>query len=239
MTAIPQNFLFRLRFPVKRVSQDVLDAPIAPEALDSSYSVPFWSLYDLPDGFDKRSGEPGLLRAKNPKIENLFDFRLGWAKEGLFFTVAVDGKKTQPFWTHSELSSADCARLCIDARDVKDLRRGTKYCHKFLFYPFVGESANAAAPMAQWAPVNRAKASPRAVDVADFKIAARARKGGYVFSAFIPGSSITGYDVDEFNRLGLHYVVRDSQYGAFVLQHADPVPCEDDPSLWASFVLEE
>lgn len=240
MANIPQNFLFRLRFPVKRVPAEIVKAKkIAPEALDASYGIPFWSLYDLPDGFDKRSGEPGLLRARNPEIEKFFDFRFGWAKEGLFFTVVVTGKKTQPFWTHLDLRAADCVRLCLDTRDVKDIHRGTKFCHKFLFYPFVGESIDACAPMAQWAPVNRAKASPYAVDVAEFKTTAQVRDDGYAFSAFLPASTLTGYDVDELDRLGLHYVVRDSQHGAFVLQYADPAPCEDDPSLWASFVFQK
>ncbi|MDD3589136.1 MAG: hypothetical protein PHO46_02525 [Thermoguttaceae bacterium] len=238
MASIPQNYLFNLRFPIKKAAPKLLKAKLAAETLDDSYSLPFWSQYDLPDGFDKRTGEPGLLKSINLENEKRFDFRFAWAKEGFFFTVVLAKKKRQPFWTHSALQAADCVRLCIDTRDIKDVHRGTKFCHKLLFYPFVGESANAAGPMAQWAPVNRAKASPNSVDVSEFSLCSQLRDDGYAFSAFIPGATLTGYDYDEFNRIGLHYIVRDSTHGAFVLQYADPAPCEEDPGLWASFALE-
>lgn len=239
MSTIPQNFLFRLRFPILPAPKDALKGGLKPEALDVSYRLPFWSQYDVPDGFNKRAGEPGLLRACNPQIEDRFDFRFAWSKEGLFFTAVVAQKKEQRFWTHSELRDADCVRLCLDTRDVKDIHRGNKFCHKLLFYPLVGESEDVAKPLAQWAPINRAKASPSAVDVAEFRMAVEPKKNGYAFSAFIPANTLTGFEPEDFNRLGFHYVVRDSQFGAFVLQHADPAPCEEDPSLWVSLVLQD
>ena len=69
-------------------------------------------------------------------------------------------------------------------------------------------------------------------------MASERRKDGYAFSAFIPSGTLTGFDPSEFNRVGFHYVVRDSQFGAFVLQYAFPAPCEEDPSFWATLVLE-
>ena len=237
MALIPQNFLFHMRFPTLRAPQKT--ARLAAEALDERYSIPFWSQYAAPDGIDKRLSEPGVLRLRNPEIANRFDFRVAWAPDGLTFTFVLRGKKSQPSWTRAALKYADCVRICLDARDLKDARRAGKFCHKFLFYPFVGESRDSETSLAQWVPINRAKASPNAVDVADFKMNAERRVDGYAFSIFIPGSSITGYDVEEFNRVGLHYAARDSQYGAFVLQYADPTPVEDDPSLWASFIFRD
>ena len=34
------------------------------------------------------------------------------------------------------------------------------------------------------------------------------------------------------------YAARDSEHGVFALQHHDPIPYEDDPSLWSSFEME-
>lgn len=236
---IPQNYLFRLRFPVHELPSELFSEPLVPEALNRNYRIAFWSQYDLPDGFDKRTGEPGLLKARTPEIEDRFDFRFGWSNEGLAFTVVLGQKKTQGYWTHTSLHQADCVRLCIDTRDVKENKRANKFCHKFIFYPFIGESADTAKPLTQWLPINRARATPNAVDVSEFRTAAELRPNGYVFSGLVPAKSLTGYDPDDFNRLGMHYVVRDSLHGAFVLQYADPAPCEEDPSLWASFVLQE
>lgn len=237
MPQIPQNFLFRLRFPIKRAPEDLNVDVLPAEALDHSYRIPFWSLYSLPEGFDKRSGEPGVIEASNPDIEDRFDFRAAWSNEGLFFTIVVAQKNAQRFWTHTDLRIADCVRLCLDTRDVKEIHRGSRFCHKFLFYPLVGESEDVAKPYAQWAPINRAKASPNAVDVSEFRMATEKREDGYAFSVFVPGTTLTGFDPEDLNRVGFHYVVRDSQFGAFVLQHSEPAPCEDDPSLWATLVL--
>ena len=238
MAEIPQNFLFRFRFPVEKAPKEAFRGQLRPEALDASFGVPFWSRHQPPDGFEKRVGEPGLLTPRGPENRDIFDFRFGWASEGILFTIVVAKKKNQrPFWRRGELRSADCVRLCLDCRDVKDARRANKYCHKFVFYPFVGESPNAIEPGAQWVPIERAKSTPNSVDVADFKLSAEKRPDGYAFSAFIPGSSLTGYDAYDMRRIGIHYVVRDSYHGGFVLQYAEPTPCEDDPSLCATFAF--
>ncbi len=243
MGTIPQNHLFRLRFPVGKAPDalfaDALGDNLPAEALDESYRLPFWSQYDLPDGFDKRTGESGLLQACRPEIANRFDFRLAWNPGGLALTVVVAKKKRQGYSSHHNLHSADCVRLCVDTRDVKENRRANGYCHKFLFYPFVGETQTGATPLAQWLPINRAKAMPNPVEVKLFRMSSEATKDGYRFSVILPATTMTGFDANEFDRFGMHYVVRDQEYGAFVLQYAEPAPCEEDPSLWASFVMKD
>lgn len=242
MGLIPQNYLFRLRFPLRQAPPEYFStAPetvLPPVALDDSYSIPFWSQYELPDGFNKRPGEPGLLQARKPDIADRFDFRIGWNQGGLVFTIVVAKKNKQGFSSHHSLHAADCARLCIDTRDVKENHRANSYCHKFLFYPFVGESAEVSKPLAQWLQINRAKSAPNPVDVELFRMSSEAAKDGYHFSVLIPAETMTGFDPSDFNRFGMHFVVRDSQYGAFVLQYAEPAPCEEDPSLWPSFVMQ-
>jgi len=236
MSCIPQSFLFRFRFPCRPLSPSQIEAFPTPETLDVSYRVPLWTQATRPDGFATQTIEQTLRNAQN---KERFDFRIGWAQEGLLFTVVVANKQEQRYWTHSSLKNADCVRLCLDARDLKDSRRGSRFCHKFLLYPLVGEGANVAKPLAQWTTLNRAKASPNTVDVNMFRLASERRVDGYAFSAFIPGSTLTGYDPEAIDRIGFHFIVRDSEYGEFALQHTEPFPVEDDPSMWATLVFEK
>lgn len=237
MAEVPQNFLFRLRFQARQVPSELFNEPLRAEALDVGYRIGFWSQYELPNNFNKRMGEPEQLRMRSPKNDGKFDFRFGWAPEGLVFTIILAQKTNQTAWTRLNLHSADSLRVCIDTRDVKENRRANKFCHKFIFYPFIGETLDGSKPLAQWLPINRARAIPNPVEIDDFRLASERRRDGYAFSIVVPSHTLTGFDANEFDRIGMHYVARDSQHGAFVLQYAEPAPCEEDPSLWASFVL--
>ncbi len=236
MSRIPQSFLFRLRIPCRPLSPTLVSSYPIPETLDASYGVPFWSQAASPNGFATQALVQTLRNAQN---QTRFDFRIGWAQEGLLFTVVVANKREQRHWTHSSLKEADCVLLCLDARDLKDLHHGSRYCHKLLFYPLVGEGANVAKPLAQWLLLERAKARPEEVDVGSFRLASERRADGYAFSAFIPGSTLTGYDPKVIDRIGFHFIVQDSEYGKFALQHTEPFPVENDPSLWATLTFEK
>lgn len=238
MSSIPFGFMFRLRFSCRRAPKKFDPRALPAEALDSSYSVPFWSQYEIAED------SPLETRSRNRAAKNertnasLFDFRLAWLPEGLAFTAIVAGKKEQALFAPTRLDRADSIRLCLDTRDIKESRRASRFCHKFFFYPTVEIAPNESRPLAQWVPINRAKATPATVDVTQFVMTAERRPDGYAFSAFLPGETLTGYDSEEFNRIGLHFIVFDGEYGAFALQHYAPLPAEDDPSLWPSFTLE-
>ena len=232
---IPPNFLFRFRFSCRRC-----DAPtarsIAPETLDASFRVPLWSL--VPKGevrLERQAQAPPEAIGVNPEIADFFDFRIGWAPEGLVATVVVSKKDEQPVWPRSALDQADSLRLCLDMRDMKDARRATRFCYKFVFFPLVGESPRSARPIVQWSSIARAREIPSGVDLESFLMASKRRSDGYSFTAFIPAASLNGYDPEFFARFGMHYTVSDSQRGLFTLQHSAPLPYDDDPSLWAAF----
>lgn len=236
MTTLPTNFLFRFQFSCRERPGDRQD-DVAPETLDSSYRVPLWSQFPEYSAWGARSTEPSPAIAANPENEAFFDFRVGWSRRGLTFTIVVAGKESQPTWTHSELKDADALRLCVDTRDLREIHRASRYCHKFAFYPFIGEAANVARPLAQWLPINRAREIPNRVDADAFVMASERRADGYAFSVFAPAACLTGYDPETFDRFGMHFAVVDSRHGAFTLQHGSPLPFEDDPSLWSSFVM--
>ncbi len=237
MASIPTEFLFRFRFTCRRF-EDAPTRKLAAEALSDEFRIPVWSLFPTRGALDVRAGDQQRVVGVSNANKNLFDFRCGWSEKGLLFTVVVAGKGEQGFWTHSTLHSADVLRVCVDTRDLRDAHRGTRFCHKFAFYPFVGESLDVSRPLAQWLPINRAREIPNRVDVDSFMMASERRPDGYAFSAFLPAASLTGYDPGTFNRFGLHYAVVDSKHGVFSLQHGMPFPFEDDPSLWSSFVMD-
>ena len=243
MADLPQNFLFRFAFPCRRLDEATEkatfgDASLKAEALSTEYRLPFWTLSEIASGFG-RGREPGPTTPRSAENEAFFDFRIAWATRGLVVTTVVAGRRRVVRRAPTEADAVDVLRLCLDARDVKEARRAGRFCHKFLFCPFVGKTDDAERPSAVWAPINRAKESPSPVDVGEFRLAWERRVDGFAFSAAIPASALTGFDPTDFRRLGLHFSQRDEERGAFGLQLGEPFPIEDDPSLWTSLELVE
>ncbi|MBR4833860.1 MAG: hypothetical protein IKU86_05950 [Thermoguttaceae bacterium] len=237
MADLPQNFLFRFAFPCRRLDAateaSAFGSSLAAEALSSEYRLPFWT-QALPVSGLGRGREPGPTTPRSAENVDLFDFRVAWSPRGLVVSTVVSGRRRGVRRAPTEADATDSLRLCLDARDVKETRRAGRFCHKFLFYPFVGKTDDAERPSAIWAPINRAKESPSPVDVGEFRLASERRVDGFAFSAALPASTLTGFDPSDFRRLGLHFSLRDEEFGAFDLQLGEPFPIEDDPSLWSS-----
>lgn len=243
MANLPQNFLFRFAFPCRRLDETTEasafgGASLDAEALSAEYRLPFWTQTLIVSGLG-RGREPGPTTPRSAENVGLFDFRIAWSPRGLLLTTVVAGRRRVARRAPLELDATDVLRLCLDTRDVKEARRAGRFCHKFLFCPFVGKTDDAERPSAVWAPINRAKESPSPVDVGEFRLASERRVDGFAFSAAIPASTLTGFEPTDFRRLGLHFSQRDEEHGAFDLQLGEPFPTEDDPSLWASFELVE
>ena len=240
---LPQNFLFRFAFPCRRLdaateSAAFGDASLNAEALLSEYRLPFWTLSEIVSGLG-RGREPGPTTPRSPENAGWFDFRIAWSPRGLVVTTVVAGRRRVARRAPTESDAPDALRLCLDTRDVKEARRAGKFCHKFLFFPFVGKTDDAERPRAIWAPINRAKESPSSVDVGEFRLASERRVDGFALSVAIPASTLTGFDPSDFRRLGLHFSQRDEERGSFDLQLGEPFPIEDDPSLWTSLEFVE
>lgn len=239
---LPQNFLFRFTFPCRRLDaaaeKAAFGGSLTAEALSSEYRLPFWTLSEIVSGLG-RGREPSPTTPRSPENAAWFDFRIAWSPRGLVVTTVVAGRRRVARRTPTESDAPDVLRLCLDTRDVKEARRAGRFCHKFLFYPFVGKTDDAERPSAIWAPIARAKESPSPVDVGEFRLASERRIDGFALSATIPASTLTGFDPTDFRRLGLHFSQRDEERGAFDLQLGEPFPIEDDPSLWTSLEFVE
>ena len=69
------------------------------------------------------------------------------------------------------------------------------------------------------------------------KIRAEKRKDGYFLEAFIAAAALTGFDPEEHPRLGFNYAVIDRELGVQTLSPGEPMPYEEDVSLWATLEL--
>lgn len=222
MTTLPEHFLFRLQFKAAHFEKS--RSALAPETLSSDYKIPFVDRYPLPGRTAKHDGAA-------------FDLRLGWHERGLFLTAILTGKQRPPLCERARPETSDSLAFFFDTRDVRDIHRATKFCHRFLFLPTETDVKSDAGPLAFWLPIHRAKAHPNPIDTARFQLAAKMRKDGWSLSAFLPADTLTGYDPNEHSRVGFWFSLFDNELGRFNLQHPSTFPAEEDPSLWSALDL--
>lgn len=221
---------------------------LSAEQLDSNYSIPLFERYRMePDAFKSRFASSYRYSPKttqsdssaNDKQEHnefFFDFRMGWHENGLVVTTILSGKNQPLRCDTNNMEYSDGLRLCLDTRDVRDVHRGTRFCHRFFFMPLVSGS-RVREPVGYWLPIHRAKALPNPVDMSHFELASKVTESGYSLSVVLPGNDLTGYEPDEHKRLGLHFAVSDLELGLLSLQHSSLFPTEEDPSLWSTIEL--
>ena len=198
--------------------------------MNGAYQIPYWRQNQGAASF------PSKDETVEKEAKGTFDFRIGWYEHGLIISYEVGGKQRPVFYDQSRLNLCDGLHFCLDTRDVRDVHRGTKFCHRFMFLP--GGTSTEAVPAAFWFPIHRAKGHPNPVEVSHFRFSREdIPEGGYRFSILIPDSTLTGYEPAEYSRLGFHFSVLDSEFGSFDLQHSPAFPVEEDPALWSTLEL--
>ena len=206
-------FLYRFRFPCQYVVAGTT-------TLDEMYQLPNVSRLEDSD-----------LRDKLP-----YDFRIGWHETGLFFALSVSGK-TQSLWCRtSQPDESDGIHICLDTRDIKDVHRASRFCHRLLFMP-IGGGRDQSHPTSFWLPIHRAKEHPNSIDLSQIKMKSQVSAEGYQLHVFLPGKILTGFDPDEYPNLGFHFAVMDREYGNNYLLVAPPLPHDQDPSLWGTLTM--
>ncbi len=173
------------------------------------------------------------------------DVRAAWSDEGLAFafqlkragtTASRSSRSASKEASRSASKEGPLVRLFIDTRDVRNVHRSGRYCHRFDFHMRDGTSGRLI-PIASWRPVPNAKAMPNAVPADALAAIAKPLPDGWILDAFVSRSALTGYDPLEFPRIGLQYVVHDPIAGTRVFATGEPLPYDSDPSLWAAVEL--
>ena len=205
-------FLYRFRFPCKYADVGTV--------LDETYQL------------------PNVNQLEDSNVQNRlpYDFRIGWHETGLLFSLIVSGK-SQSLWCRStQPDESDGIQICLDTRDIKDIHRATRFCHRLLFMP-IGTGRDQSQPVAVWLPIHRAREHPNSIDPSQIKMQSKVSATGYQLDVFLPGKILTGFDPSEHPNLGFHFSVSDREYGDRYFLVAPPLPHDQDPSLWGTLAM--
>ncbi len=184
--------------------------------LEEKYSLPFF----------------GQLEGKKPYA----DLRVAWNEEGLAFNLRVEGKKQPPWCRDSRVEDSDGLQVWIDTRNTQNIHRAGRFCHRFALLP-IGAGRNLGEPVISLLAINRAKESPREIDIRALKIKADKRLGGYTLQAFIGSDALTGFSPIEQPTLGFYYALADRELGPQTFSVGPEFPFDEDPSLWGTLEL--
>ena len=208
-----KSFLYRFRFPCEYAAPD--DAP-----LDETYRLP----------------NVGRLEVSDMQNRLPYDFRIGWNETGLLFSLIVAGKKQSLWCRNTQPDESDGIQICLDTRDIKDIHRASRFCHRLLFFP-IGSGRDQSYPTAVWLPIHRAREHPNPIDLAQIKMQSNVLSDGYRLDVFLPGKVLTGFEPAEYPNLGFHFAVMDREYGNSFFLTAPPLPHDNDPSLWGTLAM--
>jgi len=212
---ISKRFLYNFSFPCQYV--DTLWTPKG-TPLDESYRL------------------PDMTSLEDSETNGSVDFRMGWNPKGLAFSVRVEGKKRRPWCRVSRPEDSDGIQICIDTRDVRNIHRATRFCHRLFILPG-GSGVNQMQPTPLWLPINRAKAHPNPVPVERMQLGGQITDTMYRLDFTFPADGLTGYEPLEYNRIGFHYAIIDQDIGNRAFIVGFPFPHSEDPSIWATMEL--
>jgi len=164
------------------------------------------------------------------------EMRVGWSRLGLAFRLEVRGKRQAPWCRAERPEDSDGLQLWLDTRDVKNVHRAGRFCHRLFFLP-AGAGRGFTRPVAGVLPIPRARAPHGPIHENQLKVLCSDRSDGYVLDAFIAADALTGFDPDEHTRLGFTYAVMDRELGEHTLGVGGPMPYQQDPSLWTTLEL--
>jgi hypothetical protein len=164
------------------------------------------------------------------------DVWAAWSEDGLAFRAQVRGKR-QPVWCRATRpEDSDGVMFWIDTRDVHNVHRASRFCHNFVFLPS-GGGMRQDEPMAQAMPINRARENPKTVAAGTLLARSQKQPDGYIIEALIRADGLTGFEPQEYPRLGFTYALRDRELGEQTFGVGSPMPYDEDPSLWATLEL--
>ncbi len=209
---ISKNQIFRYRIPCRETDLEWS----AKLELDESYSLPSFGEFDGQKSFA--------------------DLRIGWTPGGILLTCQIKGKKKSVWCRTTQLLESDGLQLWFDTRNTHNVHRATKFCHWFVFMP-TGGGDSKLEPVASMLKINRSKDDSPTLNRQPLPIKAEMTADGYLLRAFIPATSLNGWNSDEHRSLGFSFAVVDRELGWQTLAMGPELPILEDPSLWQTLEL--
>ncbi len=164
------------------------------------------------------------------------DFRAAWSEEGMVFSVLVEGKQQPPWCRATQVSESDGMQIWIDTRNVQNVHRASRFCHRLVFLPS-GGAAKTTDPVAAVLPINRARELHGPIHEGQLEVASKILADGYQLDAFVPAEALTGFNPEDHSAIGFNYAVYDRELGNHTLTAGGAMPYREDPSLWATLEL--
>ncbi|MDO4557715.1 MAG: hypothetical protein Q4C47_01985 [Planctomycetia bacterium] len=234
---LPKEFLFPMAFPCyQRQPLWPVEKKVEQTTLPRTFQLPDLSGVKPDTGGVRRTG--------------WVQWRVAWSSDGLAFTVLVVGRHQIPWCRVNRINESDRVEIFLDTRDVHDVHRATRFCHRFLFMP-CGHGVRLSQPFAAWLPIHRAKDHPNPIPEGRLRTVARVGippvvdenqkplVGNYQLDILIPNSALTGFDPTEHASLGFAAIVTDQELGTAALGPGGTLPLDEDPSLWNTLDLVE
>ena len=124
------------------------------------------------------------------------DLRAAWNDTGLAFAVLVRGKRQPPWCRVAQPEESDGLHLWIDTRDVHNVHRAGRFCHRFFFLPDGGKTGKTAAfsPASGSVPIHRSREQPRPIAPAALQCRSQRLADGYRLDAFVAAFRTLGYE---------------------------------------------
>ena len=204
-----------------------------------SYSVPY--VKELPGSDD--DGLPEL--PISGRLDSLSDIdeqkafaelRMAWNEFGLAVCVTVRGKENPPIGDKDRPRQSDGVSLWIDTRGDRSSHRATRTCHQFHLLAAGGGTDKDESCVVQ-TKINRALQDAPLVAMEDIPFNCERIKGGYKIEAFFSANVLTGFDPEQYPKLGFFYSVRDFELGEQTPGVSSDFPFWEDPSLWGTLEL--
>lgn len=210
--------------------------------MECRYQEKLEELRELPASFELPDFE-SLEQTENPASafaqkhnSKKFNVRTAWNENGIAFQFFVSGKTRELWCNPHRPDESDRIELWLDTRNMRNVHRGTRYCHRFVCLP-LGNGTDGEEPYAVMLPINHAKQTPNDVPNNSIKLKSRVLKNCYSLFVYFSSNALTGFDPNEFRDIGIAWALVDREIPMKTVTAGPPFPFMEDPTLWYSLHL--
>lgn len=222
-TVIPPAFAFQFALPVRRADHLPLKGA---------------RLLDLTDEFQVPWLDASLVgksQVAGPTQAGV-NLRLAWNERGVGIAFTVRGKSRGPMCPPGDSLGAEGLQVWLDTRNTQTIHRASRFCHHFCLLP-AGDGDDGQQPYVRQLPIARAADDARQFESDAFLITSRVLGDGYEVEAWLPATTLTGFDVEVCSQLGFTCLLIDRELGDVALTVGTDFPIASDPSLWQTLDL--